>query len=122
MEVVDTFDKANEQQSTVQHHAQMPELNVRRCFCRSPASDGTKNSSLSVAGVSPMQLVFGRNPEISGDFLCDNTTNQFSMTEMLDSSREQRTLPVQDDCSCGQNARKVSSAHATAGGADFLLW
>ena len=25
MEVVDTVDKANEQQSTVQHHAQMPE-------------------------------------------------------------------------------------------------
>ena len=47
-----------------------------------------KNSSLSVAGVSPMQLVFGRNPEISGDFLSDNTTNQFSMTEMLDGPRE----------------------------------
>eukprot|EP00959_Pyramimonas_sp_CCMP1952_P218401 4567935-Pyramimonas_sp.AAC.1 len=31
-----------------------------------------KNSLLSVTGVSPMQMVFGRNPEIPGDLLKDN--------------------------------------------------
>ena len=31
-----------------------------------------KNSLVSVSGVSPMQLVFGRNPEIPGNLLGEN--------------------------------------------------
>ena len=72
-----------EQKSKVQHHAEMPEP-----MFEDVSADVLRNSSLSVAGVSPMQLVFWRNPEISGDLLSDIPANQFSMTEMLDSPRE----------------------------------
>ena len=40
----------------------------RECF---EALQGAKNSLLSVAGVSPMQIVFGRSPEVRVDFLGD---------------------------------------------------
>ena len=33
---------------------------------------GSQGSLLSVSGVSPFQLVFGRNPEIQGNLLSDN--------------------------------------------------
>ena len=56
-EVVDTADKAKEQKSKVQHHAQMFELMFEDVL-----ADVHRNSPLSVAGISPMQLVFGRDP------------------------------------------------------------
>ena len=56
-EEVDTIDKANEQQRKVQHHAHMPEPMFEDVL-----ADVHRNSPLSVSGISPMQLVFGRNP------------------------------------------------------------
>ena len=68
----------------MKHHAQLFELmpdevradvqpqtenEWRECL---DALHDAKNSLLSVSGVSPMQLVFGRNPEIPGDLLSDN--------------------------------------------------
>ena len=69
----------------MEHHAQLFELMLedvladvqpqteyeleREC---PDALQEAKNSLLSVSGVSPMQLVFGRNPDISGNLLSDN--------------------------------------------------
>ena len=84
IEVVDSTGKAEEQQGKVEHHAQLFELMLedvladvqpqteyewRECL---DALQEAKNSLLSVSGVSPMQLVFGRNPEIPGDLLSGN--------------------------------------------------
>ena len=80
IEVVDSAGKAKEQQGKVEHHAQLFELMLkdvladvqhewRECLDALPEA---KNSLLSVSGVSPMQLVFGRSPEIPGDLLSDN--------------------------------------------------
>ena len=84
IEVVDSTGKAEEQQGKVEHHAQLFELMLEDVLadvqpqteyewgeCRDALQEA-KNSLLSVSGVSPMQLVFGRNPEIPGDLLSDN--------------------------------------------------
>ena len=83
-EVVDSAGKAKEQQGKVEHHAQQFELmpedvladlqpqteyEWRECLDALPEA---KNSLLSVSGVSSMQLVFGRNPEIPGDLSSEN--------------------------------------------------
>ena len=57
-----------------------------------------------------MQLVIGRNPEILGDFLSDNPARVTNIARS-------KTI-----AHANKNARKVSSGHATAGGADFPLW
>ena len=84
IKVVDSAENAKEQQGKVEHHAQLFELMLedvltevqpqteherRECL---DASQEAQNSLLSVSGVSPMQLVFGRNPEIPGNLLSDN--------------------------------------------------
>ena len=82
--MVDFAGKAKDQQGKVEHHAQLFELmleNVladvqpqteyewRECL---DALQEARGSLLSVSGVSPFQLVFGRNPEIQGNLLSDN--------------------------------------------------
>ena len=84
IEVVDSAGKAKERQGKVEHYAQLFELMLeddladvhaqteyewRECL---DALQEAKNSLLSVSCLSPMQLVFGRNPEIPGDLLSDN--------------------------------------------------
>ena len=74
--MVDSAGKATEQQGKVEHHAPFwQRRNHRRRTSGESASTRCRmprHSLLSVAGVSPMQLVFGRNPEIQGNVLSDN--------------------------------------------------
>ena len=82
--MVDTAAKAKEQQGKVEHHAQMFELMLQHVlFDVQPQTEyecgeclealhEAKTSLLAVAGVSPMQLVFGRCPETPGNLLSDN--------------------------------------------------
>ena len=84
IEVVDTAGSAKEQQGKVEHHAQLFELmledvladvepqtecELRECL---DSLQESKNSLFSVSGVTPMQLVFGRDPETPGDLLRKN--------------------------------------------------
>ena len=129
--MVDAAGKAEEQQGNVEHHAQMFELmfegvlaDVRtqtECEWRVclVALRQAKNSLFSVAGVCPMQLVFGRFPQISGNLLrlTLSRTAQVSMTEVLDSPREHKTI-----VRIKLVLHKTKSGHATAGGADLPSW
>ena len=62
-----------------------------------------KNTLLSVSGVSPMQMVFGRNPEILGDLLSDNpdlVTN--SSFREFERSRERSCCSTPTNCMPGE--------------------
>ena len=82
--MLDSVGKAKEQQGKIDHHAQLfepmledvledvqPQTEHEWTECLDALQEA-KNSLLSVSGVSPMQLVFGRNPEIPGNLLSDN--------------------------------------------------
>ena len=84
IEVVDSAGKAKEQQGKVEHHAELFELMLEDVLADVQpqteyewgecldALQAAKNSLLSVSGVSPMQLVFGRNPDIPINLLSNN--------------------------------------------------
>ncbi|CAK0792131.1 unnamed protein product, partial [Prorocentrum cordatum] len=84
IEVVDTAVGAKEQNGKIEHHNQLFEIMLEDVIREAQPQTETewrecvaelvmaKNSLLSVTGVSPMQMVFGRNPEIPGDLLKDN--------------------------------------------------
>ena len=83
IEVVDFAGKTKEQPGKVEHRAQLFELMLEdvladvqpqtECEWRGclNALQEAKKSLLLVSSVSPMQLVFGRNPEILGNLLSD---------------------------------------------------
>ena len=81
---MDSARNSKEQQGKLEHHAQLFEFMLEdvladvqprtECVWREwfDALQVAKNSLSSVSGVSPMQLVFGRNPEIPRNLLSDN--------------------------------------------------
>ena len=129
--MVDSAGKAKDQQGKVEHHAQLFELMLedvladvqpqteyewRECL---DALQEAKSSLLSVSGVSPMQLVFGRNPEVQGNLLSDNPD---LIARQFDAARRRRRTSGEGsdnrknevDASFGQTDCLESTGHQTA--------